>query len=360
MKKKKIAIYDPYLDVLGGGEKHLLSIAQVFEEVGYSVDVLWDDKGIKDSLQAMLNVSFKNLTIIPNFLRQNPMMKLVKTARYDRFFYVTDGSYFFSAAKKNYVFCMYPKRELYSLISTTAFKLRNFSFIANSHFTAEFIKSWTGKKVSVVYPFIDKEFLVKEKNPKKIILTVGRFYEHLHSKRHDVVISAFIELKKNYKDMDNFKLVVAGGLKHGEDELYLEKLKKLASGRNDIKFVVNPKFEELVAYYHQAMFYWHAAGFGIDSSLYPQRTEHLGLTPLEAMASQCVVFAHNSGGPAETIEDEDTGFLYSSVQKLIEKTHELFLDQERRLEIAQAGSDYVNETFSYNTFREMVIKVFRI
>ncbi len=361
MKNKTIAVFNPYLDVLGGGERHILSILQVFEESGYQIDLLWDDKSIKEKLSNMLNISFSNLKIRKNFLHsKNLLSKQFKLSKYDRLFYVTDGSYFFSNARRNYVFCMYPKLELFNMTPITKLKLNNWSFIANSHFTAEFIKHWTGRKVSVVYPYIDKKFFIKEKKAKHSILMVGRFFDHLHSKRHDIVINAFIELKKNHVDMEDFKLIIAGGLKEGEDESYFKKLKKLAEDRHDINFVINPDFESLVKLYHEAMFYWHATGFGIDQGKFPERTEHLGLTPLEAMASQCVVFAHNSGGPAETIEDEDTGFLYSSIQKLEEKTHELFIDKDARLKIAQAGADYVDETFSYATFKDNIKKVFRI
>ncbi|EKE14265.1 MAG: hypothetical protein ACD_12C00601G0004, partial [uncultured bacterium] len=34
-KSKRIALYDPYLSTLGGGEKHILSILDVFAEQGY-------------------------------------------------------------------------------------------------------------------------------------------------------------------------------------------------------------------------------------------------------------------------------------------------------------------------------------
>jgi hypothetical protein len=39
---KKAALYDPYLDVMGGGEKHILSILQVLEHEGYEANVFWD------------------------------------------------------------------------------------------------------------------------------------------------------------------------------------------------------------------------------------------------------------------------------------------------------------------------------
>ena len=41
-KIKRVALYNPYLDTLGGGEKHILSILDVFAEQGYEINIFWD------------------------------------------------------------------------------------------------------------------------------------------------------------------------------------------------------------------------------------------------------------------------------------------------------------------------------
>jgi alpha-1,3/alpha-1,6-mannosyltransferase len=43
--------------------------------------------------------------------------------------------------------------------------------------------------------------------------------------------------------------------------------------------------------------------------LYTPANEHFGIVPIEAMHLGCVVIACNSGGPLESIEDGETGFL---------------------------------------------------
>ena len=65
-----------------------------------------------------------------------------RQAQYDVFIYVTNGSYFISKAKKNYIFAMYPLKSLYKRSPLTWYKLRNYSVIANGDFTAERIKDW--------------------------------------------------------------------------------------------------------------------------------------------------------------------------------------------------------------------------
>ena len=43
MKKgTKVGLYNPYLDTLGGGEKHILSIVDAVAEKGGEITVFWD------------------------------------------------------------------------------------------------------------------------------------------------------------------------------------------------------------------------------------------------------------------------------------------------------------------------------
>ena len=46
-----------------------------------------------------------------------------------------------------------------------------------------------------------------------------------------------------------------------------------------------------------------------DILLYTPENEHFGIVPVEAMHLGAVVIACNSGGPLESIEDGQTGFL---------------------------------------------------
>jgi len=65
MKRKKALLYDPYLDVMGGGEKHILSVLQVLENEGYEVNIAWD-KDLTDELKQKLNIEFKSLHFVQN------------------------------------------------------------------------------------------------------------------------------------------------------------------------------------------------------------------------------------------------------------------------------------------------------
>lgn len=366
MKKiKKVAIVDPYLDVMGGGEKHILSIAQIFDESGFQIDLLWNDKSIVTQIKDKLNLDFKNLTIVENFLiDQNLLDKLSRTNDYDFLLYVTDGSYFMSSAKKNYVFAMYPKKQLYETNLINNLKLANYEFIANSKYTANFLQKYTGRKFEVIYPYITdgrgkmEEGRWKRRNEKKekMILSVGRFFQGLHSKRHDVLIQAFNRLQKEDKKFKEYKLHLVGGLKD-EDRDYFNELKVLAKDNPNIIFEDNLSNDKLQNLYQKAEYYWHAAGYEVDIEKNPECVEHFGITPLEAMTHQCLVFCYNAGGPKEIIENDVTGYLWNSIDELCDMTSN---SEKNREEVLKNASEMVNNRFSYKVFRKKVINYFEL
>lgn len=358
--KGKAILYSPYLDVLGGGERHILSIMDIIRQSGYAVDLAWNDATIAAGIRDKLRIDPSGFTIVPNFFSSvSRKEKQNKTSEYDILIYVTDGSYFFSSADRNYIFCMYPDRKLYALLPTNWMKLRNFDVIANSAFTAERISGWLKKEAAVLHPFVDEAFFVKGRQKKPVIISVGRFFGHLHSKRQDVLIEAFIKLKNDYKQFADFSLQLVGGLKK-EDEEYYRKLEKMSSGRNDIVLKTNISFNELTELYASSAIYWHAAGFGINENEHPERVEHLGITPLEAMASGCLTFCHDSGGPKRYIQQSKTGYLYTSVDDLVHKTAVGYAELQKNDSITEAARHFVSAEFSYPVFKNKVEQYFKL
>lgn len=359
---KKVLLYSPYLHILGGGERHILSILQVFDKAGFDIDIVWDDVTILDQVRKRLHMTFEHAHIIPNFFLTSSIIgKMQKTREYDYLFYVTDGSYFISKAKHNYIFAMYPQADLYDMKFINRLKLFNFSIISNGSFTAEYIDRWFGKRPAIIHPYIDNEFLKLDTSKKSdTILSVGRFYDHLHSKRQDVLIQSFIKLRKKHKEFSKYTLVLAGGADEA-DRQSLKALMNLARKDPHIKFVVNPTFDGLLELYKESRIFWHAAGYDINEKKEPSKVEHLGITPLEAMASGCVVFAHNSGGPKRLIIEGENGFLYSSIDELIHKTATYVNDKSESFYNIQSDSRaFIIERFSSHAFEKDVKDYFKI
>ena len=355
MKKKLAALYNPYLDVLGGGERHSLTILQALSEFGYQPIVFWDEN-LSFKIEEELDLKIKNLHFEKNIFRQkgNLLAKFNQLRKIDVFVAISDGSYFFSPARRNFIFAMVPDKRLYPHNLWNRLKTINYRFVSNSFFTQKKLKDFRIDS-QVLYPYINDDYLEIDRGleREKIILTVGRFFPHLHSKRHDLAIKAFIKLTRETSLFNDYCLVLAGGLKK-EDEGYLNKLRVMARGRKDIIFEVNLNYQNLLNLYRRAKIYWHFTGFGVDEDRQPQLVEHLGITPLEAMAAGCLVFAYRAGGIKEIVDDGKTGFTFTSLEELIRKMKTI----NQLKEIQKQAQLFVANNFSYPVFKKKVKAIF--
>lgn len=354
MRRKTVGLYTPYLDVMGGGEKHILSILKVFDDAGYNVVIFWNTD-LSLEIQDKLKLTFEHLRFEKDLREMTFIEKAKKISPLDWMLYVTDGSYFFSPAKKTAIFCMVPEKKLYHLSPLNALKTANAIFIANSHFTATWLNKW-GINSQVVYPYVSEELFTSspwKRSP--IILSVGRFFKHLHAKRHPDLIKTFLRFHAYHPE---YVLVLAGGVKD-EDKEYVEELKR-EFPQPYILFKINIAFTLLKDLYKNAMMYWHFAGFGVDALTNPEQVEHLGMTPLEAMASRTVPFCYSEGGPRELIESGKNGFLFKSSEELLKQTSYFLSSPSLQSQMGDTAYQFANKSFRYNQFADHVKKIFHI
>ena len=357
MKRKIVALYSPYLDVLGGGEKHILSILQVLEKEEYEISIFWDEN-LQKKIEQQFSLHYINkINWLPNIFKTVSIIdKLNILRQFDIFFYVTNGSYFISTAKKNFIFCMVPQKSLYQMNFINRLKTKNCNFICNSKYTQSWLTKW-GIKNQVIYPYISNDFINLDINKLKlkkenIILSVGRFFGHLHSKKQSEIIKAFNKLKQDNSLYKDFKLILAGGLRK-EDEQYLNSLRKLVGNKTDIIFVPNLPFPKLFNLYKKAKYFWHFAGYGVDENATPELVEHLGITPLEAMSAGCLTYCYNAGGSREIIQDNKNGFLFDNTDDLLRK----MIDCGKAQNIIKYGHSFVKDNFNYKMFEKRVKEV---
>lgn len=347
-KKPKAALYDPYLDTLGGGEQYVLSVMKALEDEGYDVTIFWKED-LEQKIKDKFGLSFRNLHTDTSGFHGNktPLARWWHLGNYDLFFYITDGSYFFSGAKKNFLYAMVPRRDLYSVGGMNSLKLSGWNIIANSHFTASHLKSW-GIRSTVHYPYLQDSLLYAPYVKKqKIILNVGRFFNHLHKKNHGEAIYTFNRLQESptFKD---YRLILAGGLRP-EDRDYFDEIKKVAKKNKNIELRPNVSHDELISLYEHSMFYWHFTGIGVNEREHPEQVEHLGITPIEAMAAGAVVYCYAAGGPRELIKQGKNGFLFSSEDELISMMNKIKPEQINN--ISDYARSYAKAHFSYPVFK---------
>ncbi len=357
MKRKTAALYDPYLDTIGGGEKHILQILQVLADDGYEINIFWD-KNITAQLFKKFSLQlFKKLKYLPYIFRDNGAFHSFKTfetlKHFDYFFYVTDGSYFFSGAKKNFVFCMVPRKNLYPNNIIDKLKTWNYRFISNSRYTQKWLGKW-GIKSDYIYPYINNE-LIDDPSPnkEKIILSVGRFFPQLHSKQHEKIIAVFNKMQRSHQNFKDYKLILAGGLKD-EDKDYFRQIKNLTQKNPSIILKPDISLDELYELYKLATFFWHFTGYGVDEKAHPELVEHLGITPLEAMAAGAITFCYNAGGPKEIVTDGQNGYLFNNENELQTKMMAVLEDQNKQKTIRDNANNFIRQNFSYEVFKQRV------
>ncbi len=320
----KIGIYSPYLDTAGGGEKYMLLIAESLIE-GNQVDILLDKhlneigiENIKSKNQKFHGLDLSKFNFIPaplgvgsSLLQRNKFFK-----NYDWIFINSDGSWFYSTAKNSIIHFQIPFQNIgQSYLSKL--KLKSWKLaIYNSEFTKKIIDHSINIKGQVVYPPVDT-LNIKPLKKKKQILNVGRFVNLTKVKKQHIMVEAFKKLvDKNQLNDWSFHLV--GGVLPG-DEDFIQQLKKDSQGYK-IFFYPNANLDTVRKLYGESKIYWHAMGYQEDD---PSKFEHFGISTVEAMSAGCVPVVINKGGQTEIVEPQKSGFLWDSLDELIEKTLQL-------------------------------------
>lgn len=323
----KIGIYDPYLDDLGGGEKYMMKIAQCLSQ-NNEVFVFWNEEEDLDDLKERFLLDLSKINLTRNiFSKGFPTWKrLIESKRYDVIILLSDGSVPFLLSKKTFIHIQQPLPGK-GLDLKTKLKLSRISEIfCNSFYTKSFIdKSWE-INTSILYPPV--ELKPKKTIKENIILHVGRFRVKNVGmedyKKQGVMIDAFKKMIK--QGLRNWKFVLAVSIKK-EDEQIFNKLKVSTKGF-PIEFIINKNNDELWDIYSKAKIYWHASGFGEDLEDHPEYAEHFGISTVEAMGAGVVPVVIDAGGQKEIVEEGSSGFLWDSIDELIEKTKKLIENEK--------------------------------
>lgn len=339
----KAAIYNPYLDTLGGGERYTLSFAKVLIDKGYEVDIEWKSSGIIKLLENRFGLDLSKIKVVPDINRGDG---------YDLCFWVSDGSIPALKARKNFLHFQVPFHDVGGKSLINRMKLFRVSkIICNSGFTKKIIDKEYGVSSTVIYPPVDTTS-IKPKRKENTILYVGRFSELLQNKNQDLLI-------KNFKKLVNqgtadWKLVLIGGAEVGAGG-YLDKLRQISRGY-PIEIIEGPSFNDLRELYGKAKIFWSASGFGADENKNPQKVEHFGITVVEAMSAGVVPIIYNAGGHREIVENGKNGFLWTKENKLLKITKNL-ISVNRQLRQISESAKSCSKLFSKEKFGEEVGKL---
>lgn len=361
----KVGIFAPGLLVYGGGEKYVCKIAEILSKE-HDVDVITFDiterevVGVLKTLENRLNVNLEDVNLkvlgISSTAKKKSVVNRLKRSvalsrcskEYDLFINQRVGSLYPEAAhaNKNIMIIQVPPTNaktpvLFGCASAKLFVDSNLAtydrIVVYSDFVKKTVEQKYGRKADVLYPPIDiqpEQRILKE----RFILSVGRFFVGLHSKKQLEMIQAFKQLCKDAKlDEAHWEYHLVGGVSSNESsELYRKTCERQAEGY-PIFFHFNVPSETVKDLYSRSTLFWHATGFNEDENRHPERMEHFGIVTADAMSYGCIPVVVGKGGQPEIVQHEVNGLLWNTIEELEESTLNLIKDPEKRAKMAKAA-----------------------
>ncbi|XP_056141967.1 alpha-1,3/1,6-mannosyltransferase ALG2 isoform X2 [Lampris incognitus] len=236
--------------------------------------------------------------------------------------------------------------------------------LVNSQFTAgvfrETFQSLRGVQTDVLYPSLNTQTFdqpcsetqslggLLPEGTSCLFLSLNR-YER--KKNLNLALEAMATLKSRLPSdqKTGIHLVVAGGYDErvAENVQHHAELKELAAqlGLDGcVSFLRSPSDALKVALLR-----------GSTAVLYTPSREHFGIVPVEAMYCRCPVVAVNSGGPLESVEDAETGFLREPTAEAFSGAMERLVGEPRlRRDMGEAGRRRVLNKFSLQAFSDQL------
>lgn len=402
---KKVALYNPYLDTKGGGEKICLALAQILHRE-FSNDVYLVTHGPMDldDIGSYLDVDLTGIKVLQvNFhtrlMRLSRRMRLpvriqtivddrkisttVKREGFDVFINNCYQSNLPSPCEVGVYTCMFPQRLANDSVGLSLLKriyvwltrrlsrwllhpqyrspIDTYQLVtAISAYAQSYIREYWNRKSVCIFPICeDMKTIGSTGEKEKIILHVGRFFENVfdrHAKRQDFLLETFARLAELQED--GWKLVFVGGV--GLDLGALRFILSLMEAARElpVEFRFNCPFPELKSLYNRASIYWHATGYESDSDEHPEKQEHFGIVTVEAMSAGCIPIVINSAGQKETVTHGVNGFLWRDPKELINETINVAHMAEVEIRALREAAESSAKAFSRDEYRKRVVEVY--
>lgn len=392
MKARRAAIYGMPFDQLGGGQLHQAILAEVLTS-RFDVDLVHHVRELTREQVAAdydLNLDRVRLRYVEPFSHVWPYTTpesgrfadpfrahRTLTEQYDVFVNTVMGPPIRSYARLGVLLVLFPavaREDVWPWCepegSTPTLKktVRNAFYrrrwravfasydrcVANSDFTAEWTAKRWGLSAEVVYPPVRARFDVRPK--EKVILSVGRFSRYGATRKRQLdMVQAFAGAHEAL--LPGWEYVCLGGLANdADDRSYFEEVREAACG-HPVRLLENPPAQVVKQAYERAAIFWHAAGYGEDESVHPERTEHFGMSTVEAMAAGCVPVVIRKGGQPEIVQHTVSGYLWSSMEELTGHTAELVAAPGRLQSISDAARARARRFTNLEAFEASMLRL---
>jgi glycosyltransferase involved in cell wall biosynthesis len=331
----RVAFFDPFLHILGGGEKVLLTVLEdVAAERCHEVVIMSPRRPDLDRWQRL------NIAVDPGHLRwrrANTVSATPLSAGADLFVALVNHFPPLSLARHAAAIVQFPFARIddgwgpVGRLRAVERRRRLASYdtlVCYSDFVAAEIRTRLHVPDPVVIaPPVDLPEQIPAGPKERKVIAVGRFFAaaDANNKKHDVLIDAWRQLEAAGL-RPGWELHLVGGVHSDPPSIaYVEQLRERARGAA-IRFHPNAPADVLADLYRRSALFWHAAGFGETRA---ERHEHFGITTVEAMAYGCVPVVVRLGGQLEIVVEGVSGRLWSTVPELVAITRELMSDPEQ-------------------------------
>jgi glycosyltransferase involved in cell wall biosynthesis len=347
----RVGFYDPYLEILGGGEKVFLTILEEAVRSSHEV-VLFAERRPDPARWRRLNVEVAADEF--SWARTSLLGVVARSRGLDLLVVLHNDVPPPSLARRSVVVMQFPFTDVRGGSRWRAFDRRARlgtydEIVCYSEFVRRHIAERLGRDALVVHPPVDVTGARVAADKERTIIAVGRFFPaaDANNKKHGLMVEAFRALAAR---APGWELHLAGGC-HADpgSQAYLAGLRRQAEGL-PIHFHPNAEPDALDDLYARASLFWHAAGHGEER---PERQEHFGITTVEAMSHGSVPIVPALGGQVEIVADGENGRLWHSVDEFVSITAELAAEPARAERLRKAAIESAPR-FSKERFGEAV------
>jgi GT2 family glycosyltransferase/glycosyltransferase involved in cell wall biosynthesis len=367
--KKRAFVYSPYLLNAGGGEKYILTVAISLSEK-FQTTIVFPEIFSTTRLRMVaedLGLSADNLLL-------STWNDALKQEKPDIF--IAMGNEIIPSVpgigRRNLYHCQFPFPLANVSRPDTLETLSGYeAFIVNSDFTKSNICRELQLyrlpliPIHVVYPpcwdgFVDAQLSKVSKKGHKhnyiSILNVGRFFQHGHNKRQDVILEIIRKLN-DYIMAKNYKIsATLLGSVSKSDESYYTNL-ALQAKKLGVSIASNVERSEIDFSYQNSNIYIHAAGFGHCDGYFPYQLEHFGIAVVEAMINGLIPVVYSAGGPLEIVTKVGVGEVFSDVDDAITKVWKIAGMSSSEIKQAQEKMIYRCQDFSILAFKKKIHEI---
>ena len=217
--------------------------------------------------------------------------------------------------------------------------------LVNSKYTAQIVKSTFGEKISmeVLYPPVDTTRMVKGTHAQ-YFLSLNRFER---KKDLELALTAFADLRST-----RHELIIAGGYDPRLDENvnYFEHLQRqitILNLQERVKLIQNVSDEQRSQLLANAI-----------AVIYTPQFEHFGIVPVEAMLAGTPVIAWNNGGPKESIQHNQTGYLCNQTSEFTAYMQTIIDRKPNEItQMSKKCNKRVNDLFSLKSFTDRLVYI---